>query len=177
VFDGKESVRLVNRALGKTEGETEMLIADSHTISSLSPQWIEAMKRSGRLSQHKWEKRQRVQITTLDKAIQEFGIPSFIKIDVEGYEFDVLSGLSTPIDCLSIEFHPEVIQNALNCIDHMSSLSAIDARLSLAESMKWETPSWLTADKIKQVLADTDPGMRGDVYIRCLMNKPSGSKE
>lgn len=170
VFQGERSVRLVNRALGKTEGETEMLIAQAHAISSLSPQWIEAMKRSGRLSGHKWEHRQRVEITTLDKMIQEFGIPSFIKIDVEGYEFEVLSGLSTPVDCLSIEFHPEDIQNTLNCIDRMSSLTAIHARLSLGESMKWETPSWVTADKIKQGLASVDARMCGDVYIRTLVS-------
>jgi len=171
VFDGNESVRLVNRALGKTEGETEMLIAEGHDISSLSQRWIEAVKKSGRLSDYHWNQRQRVAITTLDMAIEEFGVPSFIKIDVEGYEFEVLSGLSTPIDCLSIEFHPDDIQNTLNCIDHMSSLSPIEARLSLGESMKWETPAWLTADDIKQVLADTDPTACGDVYIRCLRNR------
>ncbi len=171
VFKGKESVRLVNRALGKTEGETEMLIADAQDVSSLSARWIEAVRRSGRFGDTQWQKRQRVEITTLDKAIEEFGIPSFIKIDVEGYEFEVLSGLSRPIDCVSIEFTPEDLQNTLNCLDHVSSLSAIDARLSLGESMKWETPSWLGAEQIKQALADTDPTVFGDVYIRCPMNK------
>jgi FkbM family methyltransferase len=171
VFTGKKSVRLVNRALGKTEGETEMFIADASIISSLSTRWIEAVRRSGRFSENNWDKKQRVEITTLDKAIQEFGTPSFIKVDVEGYEFEVLSGLSNPVDCVSIEFTPEDIQNTLNCIDHMSSLSSVDARLSLGESLKWETPSWLNADKIKQELAVADPTMFGDVYIRCLMNK------
>ena len=173
MFRGKESVRLVNRALGKTAGETDMLVADANTISSLSARWIEAVKRSGRFRGFQWEKRQRVQISTLDWAIQEFGVPSFIKIDVEGYEFEVLSGLSQPIACLSIEFTPEDIENTSNCIDRMSSLSAIDARLSLGESMKWETPAWLTADEMKQALADTDPRTFGDVYIRCRANKSS----
>jgi FkbM family methyltransferase len=168
VFNGKSSVCVLNQALGKTRGQTEMLISDYHCISSLSTRWIEAVKGSGRFSDHKWEKTQPVEMTTLDESIQEFGVPSFIKIDVEGYESEILSGLSTPINCLSVEFTPEDAQNALGCIDHMSSLSVIDARLSLGESMKWETPSWLTAGKIKQAIADVDPKAVGDVYIRCL---------
>ncbi len=149
-----------------------MLIADAHFLSSLSPRWIEAVKSSKRFGENQWEKRQRVEITTLDKAIQEFGVPSFIKIDTEGYEFEVLSGLSRPIDCLSVEFTPEDIQNTLNCIDLISSLSTIETRLSLGESMQWETPAWLAEDQIKQVLADTDPTAFGDVYIRCRTNNP-----
>jgi FkbM family methyltransferase len=171
LFHGNPSVHLVNRALGKTEGEAEMLISDAHTISSLSPQWIAAVKDSGRFREYQWDQRQRIQMTTIDKMIGEFGVPSFIKIDVEGYECDVLSKLSTPIDCVSIEFVPEVIQNTLHCIDHMSALSEIDARLSLEESMQWATPTWQTADEIKQVLRETDRATFGDVYIRCLKNR------
>ena len=168
VFSGTKSVRIVNRALGRAEGEAEMFISDASLLSSLSARWMEAVKASGRFGERKWEAKKRVKMTTLDKAIQEFGIPKFIKIDVEGYESEVLSGLSTPIECLSIEFTPEDIGNTLNCLDHMGSLSAFDARHSLGESMEWATPSWLTADKIKQVFVDADPKAFGDVYIRCL---------
>jgi FkbM family methyltransferase len=164
---GNQSVRVLNRALAKTERMLDIFIADAHTISSCSSEWIEAVKKSGRFEKFDWNKVQRVETTTLDKAIQEFGLPSFIKIDVEGYEFEVLSGLSAPVKCISVEFTPELIQNTFNCIDHMSSLSDIDAQLSLEESMEFETGSWLSAEEIKRMLAQTDPATFGDVYIRC----------
>jgi FkbM family methyltransferase len=44
-----------------------------------------------------------VPVTTLDKAIDEFGVSTFCKMDVEGFEVDVLKGLSKPIPLLTIE--------------------------------------------------------------------------
>jgi FkbM family methyltransferase len=164
VFRNTESVRIIKRALGAAEGIAEMLVSDVHTISSLSAGWVHEVTKSGRFNAYAWDNRQRVEITTLDKAILDFGVPSFAKIDVEGYEFEVLSGLSTPIDCISIEFVPECIQKTFDCIDHMRSLSEIDARLSIGESMEFQTRSWVSADEIKQVLVDT--GLFGDIYIR-----------
>jgi FkbM family methyltransferase len=167
-FRGKESVTIVDRALGKSEGTAEMCIPDADVLGSLSSDWIRATKQSGRFGEQKWDKRQSVEITTLDKAIRQFGIPRFIKIDVEGYEFEVLSGLSTPINCISVEFTPEYIENTLRCIDHMSSLATIEAQFSLGESMGFAMPSWVDTQTIKQVLTNIDGKAWGDVYIRCL---------
>ena len=45
--------------------------------------------------------------------INEYGVPSFIKIDVEGYELSVLEGLTIPIECISVEFNSkdEILKN------------------------------------------------------------------
>jgi len=45
-------------------------------------------------------------MVTLDAAtIETFGKPFYCKIDVEGWELDVLKGLSQPIPLISFEFH------------------------------------------------------------------------
>jgi FkbM family methyltransferase len=44
-----------------------------------------------------------VPVTTLDKAIDEFGVPTFCKIHVEGFESDALKGLSKPIPLLALD--------------------------------------------------------------------------
>lgn len=57
-------------------------------------------------SQHpsiKWTKTT-MRATTLDALIKEFGHPTYIKIDVEGYDHKVLGGLSHKIDFISFEF-------------------------------------------------------------------------
>ena len=39
---------------------------------------------------------------------KEFGKPAFCKIDVEGYEYKVIKGLSEPLNTVSFEFTPSV---------------------------------------------------------------------
>ena len=167
-LSGITNFRLVRSALGGHDGEANMLISSVHTISSLSEEWINATKKSGRFSHYEWKERQSVKITTLDASIKKYGVPSFIKIDVEGYEFEVLSGLSMPIKNISIEFTPEYIENTNKCIDYMNEISS-DAKfqLSIDESMKFELNDWVSAKEVKNALSRINPHVFGDVYIRC----------
>jgi Methyltransferase FkbM domain len=60
-----------------------------------------------------------VPVTTLDKAIEQYGVPAFCKIDVEGFEAEVLKGLSHPISTLILEYHtrPHDIKFVRGCMN------------------------------------------------------------
>jgi len=165
MFHGISTVQIVRHALGRSPSTGELCCGQNHTIASLSQNWIAAVKDSRRFGTHEWASRESIEITTLDCVIADMGPPRFIKIDVEGYEFEVLSGLSTPIDCLSVEFTPEYIENTHKCLDHMASLSAIEANLSLGESSQLGD-LWLSAQEMKNLLNCQDRAAWGDVYIR-----------
>lgn len=155
-------------ALGAKAGTGKMLVSDIHTLSSLSPNWVAATQKSGRFGQQKWNRRIRVAVGTLDEAIATYGIPAFIKIDVEGYERDVIQGLSTPVKALSFEFTPECIETALFCVEHLSTLHSYRFQISFGESMVLGLPAWVDAPSIKSVLRRLDPMSFGDVYVRSL---------
>ena len=72
---------------------------------------------SGRFGDCQWNQTTTVSVTTLDSLFAEHGVPQFIKIDVEGFEYEVVSGLSQPIKALSMEFTPEFLDSTLKCLD------------------------------------------------------------
>jgi FkbM family methyltransferase len=168
-FKREKNFTLINKALGAKDGEAEMYIDDESTISTLSKHWVTATKQSGRFKENTWDKRQLVKITTLDNMINHFGIPSFIKIDVEGYEYEVLSGISKPIDYISIEFASENIKNTYKCIEHMKSLSDVSFQIVKGEDSTFCLPEWISGKEIINALSDMinhDSLAWGDVYIK-----------
>jgi FkbM family methyltransferase len=166
VMKGRRRFHLVSSALGASESKAEMMISDVNVLSSLSKDWIDATRASGRFASVDWSQREIVSVSTLDVAIQQFGIPSFIKIDVEGYEMEVMRGLSMPIRYLSFEFTAEYLENAFLAIDHLASIDSIEGQISHGESMEFFLPEWVGPSELKASLADVPIGSAGDVYVR-----------
>ncbi len=60
--------------------------------------------------------------TTLDALIEQFGLPKYIKIDVEGFEDKVLAGLNHRIDFISFEFTQGFGDSFTKCIEEIDKL-------------------------------------------------------
>ena len=167
-FVNDQRLIIVDKALGESDGTAEMMISDSSTISSLSAAWVDAVNSSGRFSGHSWGKKISVSLTTLDALIRDFGIPDFIKIDVEGFEFQVVSGLSQSVKVISLEFTPEFMDATFKCIDHFSQLGDIDLNYSLGESMQLCLGKWATSKEMTGILSQFRGNNKlfGDVYVR-----------
>jgi FkbM family methyltransferase len=164
-YKKRSRVKIVPKALGDKEGETEMFLSNAHTISSLSKGWIDSVKASGRFAEYTWNKEVIVPVTTLDKLIEEHGQPAFCKIDVEGFEFEVLKGLSQPMKVVSIEFTPEFIDSTVNSINRLSSLGMIWFNYSVGESMVLSLGKWVKADEMCDILGTLPvKTIFGDVY-------------
>jgi FkbM family methyltransferase len=168
VFGKNRHLRVIQTALGDREGEAEIMISDSSTISSMSPEWINAVKNSGRFTDFVWDQVQKVPLTTLDKLIDQYGTPAFIKIDVEGFEYQVLRGLTRPVSVLSLEYVPEVIESTYKCIDYLQHLGKIELNYTINENMQFVLEKWTNPDEMKRLLSNLSDkvDLFGDVYIK-----------
>jgi hypothetical protein len=64
----------------------------------------------------------KVQSITVDSMIERYGMPDLIKIDVEGYEYNVLSGLTQKANHICFEWHEEEKDNLYKILEHLQRL-------------------------------------------------------
>ena len=74
-------VTVVPKGLAAQPGGMIMNISEDHVISTFSDEW-----KTGRFRNHTWGTKEKIEVTTLDTLIEQFGQPRYIKIDVEGFE-------------------------------------------------------------------------------------------
>ena len=167
-FSGDRDFNLEQAALSDHEGQLTMHLSEAHVLSTLDTEWMERMNQGGRFA-HQWDRTEVVRVTTLDRAISRYGLPAFIKIDVEGHEYSVVRGLSQPVRHLSLEFASESLDRICQCIDHLDTLAPYEYRLSLGETMRYEGHDWCGGRDIQALLVEEkhkDPLVWGDIYAR-----------
>jgi FkbM family methyltransferase len=142
-----DRVTIVPSALAAAPGEAPMFVSDASTLSTLSREWVESLG-EGRFAEFSWDASETVETTTLDALIAAHGRPAFCKIDVEGYEEQVLAGLSTPLPRLSIEFVPERAAATVRCVDRLLSLGDYRFNLALGERPAFTLPGWVGRDAL-----------------------------
>lgn len=168
-FGSDSGTQLVHKALGRQPGSAELHLSTNHVLASLSSTFMERTKSSGRFKSS-WNGTETVEVSTLDRLIDEFGEPAFVKIDVEGYEAEVLAGLSRPVRALSIEWTPELSENTRACLRHLACLGDYEFNLSWGESMKFSRPQWRGIEPMLAVIDEFEGESYqfGDIYARLI---------
>lgn len=153
-------------AVGSAVGTTGMMInADNPTVSTASDAFIDAARNAPGWEAQRWTMSIEVPLTTLDALISKHGVPTFIKIDVEGFEAEALQGLSRAVKALSFEFTTIQREIALACIARCSALGYKRFNAALGESQRLVNPVWVGGEKMSHWLATLPQAANsGDVY-------------
>lgn len=161
-------VTLLQCAAGAEVGEVDIhLNTRNPTVSTASRALIEAAPEAKEWADQVWDKTIRVPVTTLDSLIKDHGVPSFVKIDVEGFEAEVLLGLTTPIRTLSFEVTTLQRDVALICLNRMDGLGAYEFNLSLGEEHALQEEAWISGSAMaKRIETLPMSANSGDVYAR-----------
>jgi len=169
LYRGDERVVIVPKAIGRAAGRARLLVSPrTPTVTTLSRDWIDEVSRDPSFAGVRWAEGEEVEVTTLDALIAEHGEPEFVKIDVEGFETEVLAGLSRAVRALSFEYLPAARARALECVDRVAALGDYRFNWSVGESQVLGSADWLDADGIRAYLrALAAEAGSGDIYA-CL---------
>jgi FkbM family methyltransferase len=166
-FAGEDLI-LLRKAVGKNPGSVDLHISRRHpTVTSISSSWISKVGKTPGFSNVSWDRVERVEMTTLDALIAEFGLPRFCKIDVEGAEADIIAGLHHPIPLLAFEYIPATMEIAEAAIGHLRRLGPYLFNRVEGERHHFVGDGWMSADKMLIELSRlAENASCGDIYAR-----------
>jgi FkbM family methyltransferase len=161
-------VTIEQTAVGRQPGSVELnLNIDNPTVSTASADFIAAATGAAGWQGQAWTRRLCVPLTSIDRLIARHGVPAFIKIDVEGFEAEVLAGLSQPVQALSFEFTTIQRDVAQACVERCTALGYVQFNGVLGETQALVHRDWIDAQAITRWLAALPPEANsGDVYAR-----------
>jgi len=155
-------------AIGSEVGSAIMKISSEYpTISTLSgEQWTEKMN-NATTKNLEYDKEVSVSLTTIDELIKKHGTPNFIKIDVEGFELEVLKGLSNKVDAISFEFLNTNKRAIEDCIKRLKELGFSQFNWSYEESFDFHFEFWQKDETVLESINSFEKDIfTGDVYAK-----------
>jgi hypothetical protein len=156
-------------AVGSAPGRAKLRLAPgAPELATLSQAWETSI--ATRFPQFPYIGETTVSVITLDQLIAKYGRPVFCKIDVEGYDAEVVAGLSEPITALSCEFAMEALDVAFRAMSLLSELGDYRFAYSLGRSMTLS--SWMDFVEAEAALRGLAGMAWGDVYARVVTQPP-----
>lgn len=118
--DNENIIVLHNACSDKDDEQLEFYEAEIHQISTANKDWL--TKEGYRFKNAKINNVVKVNTVTLDSLIERYGMPSLIKIDVEGYEKTVIEGLTQKTPKLYFEWAIEMLDNIVETMIYLQSI-------------------------------------------------------
>jgi FkbM family methyltransferase len=163
----RKNVEVLQAAVGERNGLAVLKVSDrKDKMSSLSDEWRDAVSKENPGYLGMWKRERTVPIVSLDALIERYGTPFYIKIDVEGYEEQVLQGLSVMPRLLSFEFSRLYLSPVLRSLGS-AILSGATFNYTLVDPVKLELNRWVSGSELREKLLSLGGAAGlGDIFAR-----------
>ena len=165
----RRQVTIRGEAVGAEPGTARLAVSRrTPTVSTIAAGWRSTIGDANPSFQNvRWQETVEVPVTTLDALIATYGLPRFCKIDVEGFEAEVLAGLSRPVAGVSVEFVAGAVDVAIACVRRLAALGSYEFNAIPGEEREFVHDRWLDPDAMCRWLeAGAGGASSGDVYAR-----------
>lgn len=145
-YKNDSDIQIVQAIASKNSSET-FYISNADTISTSDIDWV---KSSRFTSDYQWFPVEGIPTVSLDFLISQYGIPELIKIDVEGYEYNVLQSLTKKVPLLCFEWAEEKKTEILQSIEYLHSLGFTEFQIQMEDSYMYtpENDGWMDSQFI-----------------------------
>ncbi len=157
---------LVQAGVGSELGEQVFYIcneyADCSTFST------EFMNTYGPYSKLSWQTQQITKMVTIEALCETYGVPHFCKIDVEGYEYEVLKGARRMPQYLAFEFNRLLLHQSQDCLLLLQQYKNPVCNYIIYEHPHFVLPQWIPLALFITQLLELIPEkiLTGEIFVR-----------
>ena len=170
-FVGLETVIIVEAGLSSHTG---VLLLHTNTIIPQISTFSEFFRNNNKLLGI-WGEQLEVPVTTIDDLVKRYGTPDFIKIDVEGYELEVIKGMTSIQPRLSFEFHRTTLDETRRCVWQVTQNQPVVMNYSSYDNYRFMSTVWMSEyDCLKELDSITQKDLYGDIFINFVVPNPTG---
>lgn len=149
-------------ALGDREGKARFFVRDHHGASSFLENWG-----GGR-----YRETLELPIRTIESLIKTYGVPSYVKLDVEGYELQVVLGLKSKVNLISVEYFltDENCASKLEIIEILEKFGTLSFNLVQEGADAFFWPKFVSSETFHSVFPQqlrlASSAFYGDIFVR-----------